>query len=402
MEPGQQENEFADDMRGWAANQKISGKTVDLLIKEGFDSMEALVLIDSDDLAQTKIQRGQQKLLLKALLSLTSSGEETGPAAATGRDNTPATGTRDLADGTTIAGGDNTQATGTRDGADVTIAGTQGTNADGINRDDVYTRLMADHMRAMQSGPATSGNAQNSADTAMRRDDIGDTVGHFGTMPGSWQDPQIHLRSSASGRSAHAYHDIVDFVCKDTTEETVVAGMHEGGQVIIKSGVKPKLEALTLSQWSIANLAILYTLVGEGKLEGGNMLDYLSYTTKIYQLTQRYENVSVYFYDREYRKLQACHDFRWGTDIPHLHTMQLTPRITRPNGKYPPSARQTNRSGPVTPDGRPICKLFHSARGCGFTDCKFVHSCSYKGCGQSHSASTHMQPMQGQSNTHAR
>ena len=95
------------------------------MIKEGFDSMEALVLIDSDDLAQTKIQRGQQKLLLKALLSLTSSGEETGPAAATGRDKTPATGTRDLADGTAIAGGDNTQATGTRDGADVTIAGTQ-------------------------------------------------------------------------------------------------------------------------------------------------------------------------------------------------------------------------------------------------------------------------------------
>ena len=41
---GQQENEFADDMRGWAAHQKISGKTVDLLIKEGFDSMEALIL----------------------------------------------------------------------------------------------------------------------------------------------------------------------------------------------------------------------------------------------------------------------------------------------------------------------------------------------------------------------
>ena len=34
MEPGQQENEFADDMRGWAANQKISGKTVDILIKD--------------------------------------------------------------------------------------------------------------------------------------------------------------------------------------------------------------------------------------------------------------------------------------------------------------------------------------------------------------------------------
>ena len=48
------------------------GKTVDLLIKEDFDSMEALILIDSDDLSQTKIQRGQQKLLLKYLLSLQS------------------------------------------------------------------------------------------------------------------------------------------------------------------------------------------------------------------------------------------------------------------------------------------------------------------------------------------
>ena len=120
MELGQQENKFADDMRGWAAHQKISGKTVYLLVKEGFDSMYALLLIDSDDLSQTKIQRGQQKLLLKAMLSLQSTvcGEDTGSAAATD--------------------GDNTTATDTRDPADVTIAwnethadGTQGTQADG-------------------------------------------------------------------------------------------------------------------------------------------------------------------------------------------------------------------------------------------------------------------------------
>ena len=57
-----------------------------------------------------------------------------------------------------------------------------------------------------------------------------------------------------------------------------MAGIHEGGQIILKSGVKPKLESLTLSQWSIANLAILllYTVVGEGKLEGNGMLYYLS------------------------------------------------------------------------------------------------------------------------------
>ena len=56
--PGQQENEFADDMRGWAAHQKISGKTVDILIKGGFDSMEALIIIDSDALSQQKNQPG--------------------------------------------------------------------------------------------------------------------------------------------------------------------------------------------------------------------------------------------------------------------------------------------------------------------------------------------------------
>ena len=41
-------------------------------------------------------------------------------------------------------------------------------------------------------------------------------------MPGWWQDPQTHLRASASGRSAQAYRDIVDFVGKDMMEETVV------------------------------------------------------------------------------------------------------------------------------------------------------------------------------------
>ena len=74
----------------------------------------------------------------------------------------------------------------------------------------------------------------------MRRDDLVDaSVGRFGTMPGSWQDPQIHLRSSASGRSAQAYHDIVDFVGRESMEETVVAGMHEGGQIILKLVLNP-------------------------------------------------------------------------------------------------------------------------------------------------------------------
>ena len=129
---------------------------------------------------------------------------------------------------------------------------------------------------------------------------------------------------------------------------------------MVKSGVKPKIETITLSQWSIANLVILYKLLGEGKLLDQGVIDYLSYTTKVYQLTQRYENVSVYLYDREYRKMQAAHNFRWGTDIPHLHTMQLTPRAPRNNTRVPPGNKSAHRvapAGPVAADGRPICKM---------------------------------------------
>ena len=148
-------------------------------------------------------------------------------------------------------------------------------------------------------------------------------------------------------------------------EEEDVAGTHEGWQIIIKSGAKPKFESLTISQWSIANIAILYKLLSEGKLDEQGMVDYLSYTTKIYQLTQRYENVSVYFCDREYRKMQACHKCRWGTDVPHWQTMQLTPRASRNNGRPTPPGKQTLRAGPVTTDGKPICKLYNTHRGCG-------------------------------------
>ena len=118
---------------------------------------------------------------------------------------------------------------------------------------------------------------------------------HWATMPGLWQDPQVHLVSSATGRSCNVHYDVVDFIAKDTVEKEVVAGTQEGRQIIVKSRVKPKLEAIILSQWSIANLAIMYRLLGEGKLGDEGVIDYLSYSTKIYQLTQKYENVSVYF-----------------------------------------------------------------------------------------------------------
>ena len=68
----------------WAAGNKISLDSMEKLFKEGFTSMEALELIDSDDLAKTKIPRGQQKLILANVGKLLNSKAcETGAQAQT-------------------------------------------------------------------------------------------------------------------------------------------------------------------------------------------------------------------------------------------------------------------------------------------------------------------------------
>ena len=94
-------------------------------------------------------------------------------------------------------------------------------------------------------------------------------------------------------------------------------------EVVLVGHGEPPMENLTLSQWSVANLAILYRLVNDHKLQGSSLMDYLSYTTKIHQLVQRYSLVSVLLFDREYRKLQTMMKFRWGTDVQHLSNIHL-------------------------------------------------------------------------------
>ena len=215
----------------------------------------------------------------------------------------------------------------------------------------------------------------------------------------SWKDPQIFLESAASGKSAPTHYDITDFISNQVEEEIVVGGGGNGAhQVVLKSGPrKPKLENVTLAQWSVANLAILYRLVAESKLHAGNILDYLSYTIKVCQLVQRYTLISVLLYDREYRQLQARHGFRWGTDVPHFHTIHLqagTVRQTQQASTRANAGTQRNTTSTaqnVTVDGKVICKLYTSKAGCHYKECKFVHQCSHSGCHQFHSAQTHSQ-----------
>ena len=93
---------------------------------------------------------------------------------------------------------------------------------------------------------------------------------------------------------------------------------------------KPRLESLAVNQWSLANIAIMHKLVQDGTLPLSQVFDYLSYSTYMHRLMSACELVSVYLFDREYRKLQHIHNFRWGTVVGHLSTQQLRLRPPTP------------------------------------------------------------------------
>lgn len=429
-------------LANWAVQNKISIDVIEKLKVEGFTSMDAMKLIDRDDLCKPKlaIPRGQQKLVLAAVQKFIQT--EAPAQTATAQVTQTAVGQTAV----TQADGDlnnqsestgityaarNVQAQISPDnGMTTTIetsvqpsaharAGSDQLSTSGCQNDDAYIRALLQQFRAGQgqnngtnvvcfpnSGESVNnqllnglGIQQNGPEIiANRCEPILPTAGP-NSVSQSWRDPQIYLQAAASGKSSPSYYDITEFVTGNVEEEIVVGG-NGSQQVILKSGPKkPKLESVTLAQWSVANLAILYRLLGDGKLDASNILDYLSYTTKICQLVQKFNLVSVLMYDREYRKLQASHGFRWGTDIPHLHSVHLQARPVKQSGQYSGkghtggSGNHTRSSyqGPITTDGKVICKLFNSRGGCHYKDCKFVHQCSQPGCQQKHPAVNHTQ-----------
>ena len=55
----------------------------------------------------------------------------------------------------------------------------------------------------------------------------------------------------------------------------------------------------------------MYKLSGEENLPGPAIMDYLAYTTKIYQFVQLCSLVPIFLYDKIYRQLQTNMGFRW-------------------------------------------------------------------------------------------
>ncbi|CAC5382071.1 unnamed protein product [Mytilus coruscus] len=129
----------------------------------------------------------------------------------------------------------------------------------------------------------------------------------------SWKDPQIFLKSTNFDPNVN-FFDITDFVPNTLgghSESEELVSESSGGKLVFKSGsVKPKLETLSVTQWSMANLSIMHKLIAIGELQSSQIMDYLSYTMRIYLFISSCELVSVFVLDREYRRLQKQHQFR--------------------------------------------------------------------------------------------
>ena len=201
---------------------------------------------------------------------------------------------------------------------------------------------------------------------------------------------------------------IVDFVSRlcPTEEEKVISGDSQTKLTLSVSSNKPKLESISVEQYSIANLRIFYELLYSNRLSTmPDVQEYLSYSIKLMELAKRYTWLSVLRYDDEYRVLQHTYGFSWSTDNSHLHEVVLLPRwAANYNTLRKGSAINSSESftgGNVKKlftithlaGGQEICRSFNSSRGCFREACKFAHVCNQKvgsqACGKPHAGCNH-------------
>ena len=224
-----------DVLINFCLQSKIAKPAIDELLKRGFHSLEALALVDGDDITTPKIPIGQRKLILhvaealKSKPALPSAGVSSAGGTSTGLtepiESTPNPSAVETTGGT-IQGAIS---------APVTTAGVRDSGTIDSTQSDVFQHMsqLLEEQRRLTSSSDCNQPTQV-----------------------SWNDPQIHL-SSAAGKSAPNHLDICDFV-QTCVEEEVLLGGQGDQQIVVKSGPKkPRLENLSLSQWSVANLAIL-------------------------------------------------------------------------------------------------------------------------------------------------
>lgn len=360
-----QEAEGIQAVISWAASYKISLETSKIIVELGFTSMEAVECLTADDIKGKKIPIGQQKLLLKAVAGL---GANQAP--------TPAPG---------VAGG-NHPPHRVEPSTSGTSSNVTNSNVINVNNEDAFLHRLTSELRSTPAQGATAGTDQVVQASQVQQGSP--ITGNY-----SWTDPQVYLKGISGARCAH--YAIVDFVDISSSPVERVVSSNDDFEIVCRSGTrKPKLENISISQWSGANIAILYRLHQDGTLGLPEVFDYLSYTSHIYSLISSHELISVFYYDQEYRRLQAMHKFRWGTAIGHLAPGFLRLRNPGTTSHKVKSGYEFKRTSGRTnhghsSEGRQICRGYNSKSGCNYRNCKFEHVCNVPGCAKTHPSFAH-------------
>ena len=209
----------------WAQSNKISADAVEKLFEERFTSLEAIKLLDSDDLSKSKIPRGQKKLILSCVQAL-NGGEDAGnkapflqvvppPHAPTENRDSQTSATIEMPIQTAIP-------SGSQDG------GFQATQ----RQCDSYlqgliNQLCNGQIQARKGFPSelpVNTRQQTLSDTQTNVLSSANTANLAQTVSQSWNNPQIYLASAATGKAASTHYNIVDFVCVNAEEEIVMGG----------------------------------------------------------------------------------------------------------------------------------------------------------------------------------
>ena len=230
---------------------KISKPAIDELLKRGFTSLEALSLVEMSDLDAPKIPKGQRRLILHiagALQAKTVTAVAPGGVSST-------EGTADTGSPATEMAGKSTENTESLRTPTVTpglIDLTQ-TTMPGLTAVPANTSIQGNGVHQQTANNGDLYRHVNNLIQGQQSILSANVFNGSNSQPSQvlWNDPQIHL-SSAAGKSTPSYLDICDFV-QSSIEEEVVLGSQGDQQIIVKSGPKkPRIENLTLSQWSVA------------------------------------------------------------------------------------------------------------------------------------------------------
>ena len=265
------------DFEEWS--EKLPPEVVDVLKREGFTGLLALLYTNEKDITALKLRRGHHVQLRQALSELQQQ-QGGGPLVvdnAANRKDTPAV------------------PTGT-----------------------------SDHRPAGELLQELLGRQPTSASGGVAS--LTDSMGRLDL------DPQIYLKQGERGTKPLLIPDFVPHVISDCKPEEIELGGWATLRLPSQSTPRPKLDSISPYLWIVANARIMATLQAKGALDGTGLLDYMSYTAKFGELACRYTWSSVLHYANEYRTLQAAVGFTWGSDSPHLSRVALKERQQQSGG----------------------------------------------------------------------